>query len=225
MGKACCGPGPDVERLQAEQRRALKIVLAINASTFAMMLVASLASGSVSLLSGGLDNLGDALTYGASIAVVGRPAPWKARVSLLKAALILAAAMGVAVQLAIRIGEPSAPALDTMSVAAVLNLAANVYCLRLLTPFRHGDINMASSWECSRNDVMEGVAVLLTAGAVWLTGSGWADIVVAAALPPATATRSRRGSSRSRRRSRRPPPITTARSCRSAWRSSPAAWR
>ncbi|MFZ5657104.1 MAG: cation transporter, partial [Pseudomonadota bacterium] len=52
----------------------------------------------------------------------------------------------------------------------------------LLTPFRHGDINMASSWECSRNDVMEGVAVLLTAGAVWLTGSGWADIVVAAAL-------------------------------------------
>ena len=182
MGKACCGPGPDVERLQAEQRRALKIVLAINASTFAMMLVASLASGSVSLLSGGLDNLGDALTYGASLAVVGRPAPWKARVSLLKAALILAAAMGVAVQLAIRIGEPSAPALDTMSVAAVLNLAANVYCLRLLTPFRHGDINMASSWECSRNDVMEGVAVLLTAGAVWLTGSGWADIVVAAAL-------------------------------------------
>ena len=155
-------------------------MMAIN--IWVMMLVASLASGSVSLLSGGLDNLGDALTYGASLAVVGRPAPWKARVSLLKAALILAAAMGVAVQLAIRIGEPSAPALDTMSVAAVLNLAANVYCLRLLTPFRHGDINMASSWECSRNDVMEGVAVLLTAGAVWLTGSGWADIVVAAAM-------------------------------------------
>ena len=35
MGKACCGPGPDVERLQAEQRRALKIVLAI--SVFAMV--------------------------------------------------------------------------------------------------------------------------------------------------------------------------------------------
>ena len=35
----------------------------------------------------------------------------------------------------------------------------------------------------------------------------------------------RRGSGRSRRRSRRPPPTTTARSCRSAWPSSPAASR
>ena len=32
-------------------------------------------------------------------------------------------------------------------------------------------------------------------------------------------------SARSRRRSRRPPPTTTRRSCRSVWRSSPAAWR
>ena len=38
-------------------------------------------------------------------------------------------------------------------------------------------------------------------------------------------TRSRAGSRRSRRRSRRPPRTTTARSCRSGWRSWPAAWR
>ena len=38
-------------------------------------------------------------------------------------------------------------------------------------------------------------------------------------------TRSRAGSRRSRRRSRRPPRTTTARSCRSGWPSSPAAWR
>ena len=40
----------------------------------------------------------------------------------------------------------------------------------------------------------------------------------------AIAKRSRRASSRSRRRSTRPPATTTARSCRSGWRSSPAAW-
>lgn len=34
-----------------------------------MMLASSLASGSMSLLSGGLDNFGDALTYGLSLAV------------------------------------------------------------------------------------------------------------------------------------------------------------
>ena len=37
-------------------------------------------------------------------------------------------------------------------------------------------------------------------------------------------TRSRAGSRRSRRRSRRPPRTTTVRSCRSGWRSWPAAW-
>jgi chaperonin GroEL (HSP60 family) len=36
---------------------------------------------------------------------------------------------------------------------------------------------------------------------------------------------SRIASPRSRRRSKTPPAITTARSCRSAWRSSPAVWR
>jgi chaperonin GroEL len=46
-------------------------------------------------------------------------------------------------------------------------------------------------------------------------------IVEGAASP----RRSRSASTRSRCRLRRPPPTTTARSCRSAWRSSAAAWR
>lgn len=182
MGDACCGSAPDIEKLRDDQRGVLKIVLAINAATFLMMLASSIASGSVSLLSGGLDNLGDALTYGMSLAVVGASARAKARVALLKAALIVGAAVAVALQLAWRIRSPSAPVLEPMSIAALLNLAANGYCLYLLTPFRKGDINMSSSWECSRNDVAEGVAVLAAAGIVWLTGSGWPDIIAAAAL-------------------------------------------
>jgi Co/Zn/Cd efflux system component len=41
---------------------------------------------------------------------------------------------------------------------------------------------LPSAWECSRNDVLEGGAVILTAGAVWVLDSGWPDIVVAAIL-------------------------------------------
>jgi Co/Zn/Cd efflux system component len=41
---------------------------------------------------------------------------------------------------------------------------------------------MASAWECSRNDVFEGSAVIVAAVAVWALGSGWPDVVVAAAL-------------------------------------------
>jgi Co/Zn/Cd efflux system component len=45
-----------------------------------------------------------------------------------------------------------------------------------------GDLNMSSAWECSRNDVVEGAAVILTAVAVWLLGSGWPDVAVAILL-------------------------------------------
>ena len=69
-----------------------------------------------------------------------------------------------------------------MGVAALLNLAANLLCLRLLYPYRNSDVNMASVWECSRNDVMEGFAVIVATLAVWVFGSGWPDIMVAIAL-------------------------------------------
>ena len=61
----CCGCGNvvDVAAMQSKQRRVLRIVLAINLATFALMAGAAWHSHSSSLLSGSLDNLGDALTY------------------------------------------------------------------------------------------------------------------------------------------------------------------
>ena len=41
---------------------------------------------------------------------------------------------------------------------------------------------MSSAWECSRNDVSEGFAVIAAAIAVWVFQSGWPDIVIAIAL-------------------------------------------
>ena len=41
---------------------------------------------------------------------------------------------------------------------------------------------MTSVWECSRNDVIEGLAVITTALAVWVFNSGWPDVLVAIAL-------------------------------------------
>lgn len=182
MSDDCCPTTVDTRALESRQRRVLVAVLAINAATFAMMVAAALASRSASLLSGALDNFGDALTYALSFAVVGAGPMAKARVALVKGLLIFAAALGVSVQIAWRLAHLDAPVVDTMSVAALLNLLANLACLRLITPYRHGDVNMASAWECSRNDAFEGIAVLVTAGAVWMSGSAWPDLVVAAVL-------------------------------------------
>ena len=182
MGDSCCGKTLDASALEARQRRVLIIVLAVNSVTFVMMVAAAVISGSSSLLSGGLDNLGDALTYALSLAVVGASPRAKAGVALFKGALILAAATAVGIQIAWRSSNPTVPLFEGMGVAAGLNLGANLVCLRLLTPYRAGDVNMASAWECSRNDAFEGLAVLAAAAGVWLFNAGWPDLLVALAL-------------------------------------------
>lgn len=182
MSDSCCGKTVDVAALEARQKRVLITVLIINAATFLMVVAAALMARSSSLLSGGLDNLGDALTYAMSLAVVGASMRAKAKVAVFKGLLILGAAVVVGVQISLHLINPAVPVAETMGLAALLNLAANAWCLKLLSPYRDGDVNMASAWECSRNDVWEGFAVLAAAAGVWLFGSGWPDLIIAIGL-------------------------------------------
>lgn len=168
--------------MQARQRRVLLIVMLVNIGSCAMMFAAAYLSQSSALLSGTLDNLGDALTYLLSLLVIGASFRAKAKVALFKGLLILTAALAVAAQIAWRVRNPTVPLFETMGVAALLNLGLNGVCLWLLTPLRHSDINLASAWECSRNDMFEGLAVLAAALGVWLFKGGWPDLVVASLL-------------------------------------------
>jgi len=182
MSDNCCQGHIDVAALQWRQRRVLVIVLFINIATFLMMVIAAMISDSSSLLSGTLDNFGDALTYALSLMVVGASRAAKTRVALFKAFLIFCAAFAVAFQIGWRILHPETPIVEAMGIAALLNLGANLLCLWLLTPYRDFDVNMASVWECSRNDVSEGLAVIAATVGVWIFGSGWPDLVVAICL-------------------------------------------
>lgn len=182
MSDSCCEVQLDAGALEAGQRRVLIRVLIINAMTFAMMITAATMSGSSSLLSGALDNLGDAVTYALSLAVIGASCAAKARVALFKGLLIFGAALVVAGQIGWRLTQVETPVFATMGIAALLNLGANLWCLRLLYPYRSNDVNMSSVYECSRNDVMEGFAVIAAAACVWVFDSGWPDILIASAL-------------------------------------------
>ena len=177
----CCG-AIDAAKLEQRQRRVLLQVLAINLIAFLMMVTGAWLSGSSSLLSGTLDNLGDAATYAMSLAVVGAGVVAKARVAFFKGLLIASAALFVAVQIVLHLADPVAPIAGTMSTAAALNLGANACCLWLLRPLRNQDVNMASVYECSRNDIFDGLAVLLAAGLVAVFDSAWPDILAAVAL-------------------------------------------
>ncbi|MFP4128174.1 MAG: cation transporter [Desulfonatronovibrio sp.] len=178
----CCDNNCAIEALQARQRGTLRIVLVINAVMFLVIAAAALYGRSTALLADSLDNLGDALTYGFSLYAVSRGAAVKARVALLKGGLIFLAACAVIFQIIYKIFVPSVPVFEVMGAFSLLALAANSLCLFLLMRHRHEDINMSSVWECSRNDIASNLSVFVAAGAVWLTGTGWPDIVVALGL-------------------------------------------
>lgn len=179
----CCDGGCSVDALREERQRAtLKSVLGINAAMFILIAGAALHSGSTALLADSLDNLGDALTYGLSLYAVTRGGNTKAKVALFKGILILVAALVVLAQIIYRLYVPSVPIFEIMGIFSLVGLAANSLCLFLLWRHRHEDVNMSSVWECSRNDIASNISVFLAAGAVWITGSGWPDIVVALAL-------------------------------------------
>jgi Co/Zn/Cd efflux system component len=181
MADHCCaGKGKELEALaqQADQRRVLQIVLAINAIMFVAEFGAGLVAASAALMADSVDMLGDALVYGLSIFAIARSDRWKGAAALAKGLFILAFGIGILLDIAAKLQHGVAPSSTLMLVFGGIALAANLACLRLLWRFRAHDVNMASTFECSRNDVMSNVGVLMAAAAVAATQSAWPDIVV-----------------------------------------------
>lgn len=182
MSDCCENKSCALDALRERQSATLKIVLGINAVMFVVELIAGMMAGSTALLSDSLDNLGDALTYGLSLYAVSRGPRSKAKVALFKGVLILIAGLFALSQVAYRIAVPVIPVYETMGLVSLLALLANGTCLALLWKHRAEDINMSSVWECSRNDIASNISVFVAAGAVFVSHSGWPDILVGLAL-------------------------------------------
>lgn len=182
MNDCCNDKTCEIEALHGRQRSTLLIVLAINAVMFAVELTAGLLAGSVSLVADSLDMLGDALVYGFSLYVIARGARMKAMAALVKGGIMAAFGLFVLGQAVYRILVPQLPVVEAMGAIGLLALAANALCLALLWRHRADDLNMHSVWLCSRNDIIANLSVLVAALGVWLTGSGWPDILVGLAL-------------------------------------------
>jgi Co/Zn/Cd efflux system component len=182
MADCCNDKACEIEALRNSQSSTLKIVLGINAAMFIVELTAGLIGGSVSLVADSLDMLGDALVYGFSIYVVARGAKMKAKAAIFKGGIMAAFGLFVLVQVVYKIVFPQVPVFETIGAIGLLALAANSICFVLLWRHRADDINMSSVWLCSRNDIIANVSVLFAAVGVWLTRSGWPDILVGLAL-------------------------------------------
>jgi Co/Zn/Cd efflux system component len=185
MSHDCChDKGHELERmaLHKDIRRVLVIVMMLNAMMFVLEFSAGLVAHSASLMADSVDMLGDALVYGISLYALNRSLRWRAGSALLKGAFILFLGLGVIVEIGIKIFWDVPPASSIMLLFGGMALVANLSCLALLWPYRRHDVNLASTFECSRNDVVANLGVLAAAGLVSASGSAWPDIVVAVAI-------------------------------------------
>ena len=178
MDDCCQAKESELAAIRARHGRVLGAVLAINALMFIVEFAAGILAGSSALLADSLDMLGDSLVYAFSLFVVHRSLRWKARAALFKGAIMALFGIAVLVEVAFKLQTATPPEAPTMAVIGIVALAANTVCFALLWRHRDDDINLRSTWLCSRNDLVANVAVLVAAAGVAWTGSGWPDILV-----------------------------------------------
>jgi len=178
MDDCCEAKESELSAIRSRHGRVLWAVLAVNAFMFVVEFGTGLVSGSSALLADSLDMLGDSLVYGFSLFVVHRSLTWRARAALLKGAIMALFGVAVLVEVAFKLRTATPPEVPTMAAIGTLALAANALCFSLLWRHRADDINLRSTWLCSRNDLIANGAVLIAAGLVAWSGSGWPDILV-----------------------------------------------
>lgn len=184
MDECCSRKGAELARLSAQkdQRWILLIVLAINAVMFFVEFGAGLVAHSAALQADAVDMLGDALVYGLSIYVINRGAKWEAGAALAKAALILVLFAVIVFEIVRKLAYGLPPSSNLMLTFGGLALVANLACLALLWRFRRLNVNMSSTFECSRNDVIANFGVLAAAVAVAVLDSAWPDIIIGSVI-------------------------------------------
>lgn len=185
MSAHCChDKGQELERiaLHKDIRRVLVVVMMLNLMMFVLEFGAGIIADSAALMADSVDMLGDGLVYGISLYALDRSLRWRAGMALIKAAFILALGLGVIVQIAVKIVWGHPPESGIMLIFGIMALVVNLSCVGLLWPYRRHDVNLSSTFECSRNDVFANIGVISAAILVSVMASPWPDIAIAAII-------------------------------------------
>ncbi|PZU79030.1 MAG: cation transporter [Rhizobium sp.] len=173
---------PDLSHVTPAYKRALWIVVLLNAGYGVVEIAGSFIAGSQALQADSLDFLGDGLISFLGLIAVGWGLAARAKAALLQGLFLGVLGLGVVVSTTYRIFIEHQPESLTMAGFAIIAFVVNVLAAIVLIPHRKGDANMRAVWLFSRNDAVGNLAVVIAAGLVWWTGSQWPDLVVAFAV-------------------------------------------
>ena len=179
---ACSCSAPEPKSPAPGFRKALWIALWVNLAMFVVEGIASLSSGSVSLMADAIDFFGDSANYVLSLTVLSMGMLWRGRAAMVKGITMAVFGLVVWARAVWVVQAGITPEPLTMGAVGLLALAANMSVAAMLFKFREGDSDMRSVWLCSRNDAISNIAVMVAALGVFGTGTAWPDLIVAAIM-------------------------------------------
>lgn len=167
-----------IEVRDASQKKILLVLLTVNASMFIAEFIVGLIAQSTGVLADSLDMLADALVYSVSLYAVGRCSSIKIRAAFLSGGFQILIALGILTDIVRRAISGSDPSSLLMFVISCVALVANVYCLRLITKEKQGEVHMRASYIFSKNDVLVNLGVIVASILIYFTGSRWPDLII-----------------------------------------------
>jgi Co/Zn/Cd efflux system component len=170
------------EGLSDEYRRRLILITTINIGMFVVEMVAGQLAGSKALQADALDFAADGATYALSFWAIGKPLAVRAGAAFFKGLSLLFIGLWVAATTLYQFFVMGVPKGEVMSLIGLLALAANLFSVWMLLPYKDGDANVRSVWLCSRNDAIGNVAVVVAAILVLFLNSGAPDLIVAGVM-------------------------------------------
>ena len=179
---ACSCSAPEPKSPAPGFRKALWIALWVNLAMFVVEGLASLSSGSVSLMADAIDFFGDSANYVLSLTVLSMGMLWRGRAAMVKGITMTVFGLVVWARAVWVMQAGITPEPLTMGAVGLLALVANMSVAAILFKFREGDSDMRSVWLCSRNDAISNIAVMVAALGVFGTGTAWPDLIVAAIM-------------------------------------------
>ncbi len=162
----------------ASERSTLRVLFAINGVMFCVEIFAGFLAQSTGLIADSLDMFADAAVYAISLYAVGKASTMKLRAAHLSGWLQLLLAVGAFAEVARRLIFGNEPEPTYMIAVAILALAANAYCMYLISSHRKGEAHMRASWIFSTNDVIANLGVIIAGLLVGWTGSSIPDLVI-----------------------------------------------
>jgi Co/Zn/Cd efflux system component/copper chaperone CopZ len=173
---------PDLSHVTPAYKRALWIVVLLNAGYGVVEIIGGFLAGSQSLKADALDFIGDGVISFLGLIAVGWGLAARAKAALLQGIFLGVLGAGVLVATAYRVLVHHQPEARLMGILALIGLAVNVMAAVVLLPHRQGDANVRAVWLFSRNDAIGNVAVVIAALLVAWTQTPWPDLVVAVVI-------------------------------------------